>query len=114
MTDLRSLRATLEALPANRPISGLLRRSEDFRRQKAMADALLHPQDRAYTVPEMYDWLDRCGISFGRWIEQAPYLAQCGVLANSPHRARQYSERSIIAALLETVMAYLIPPPRYG
>jgi hypothetical protein len=36
----------------------------------------------------MYDWLDRCGISFGRWIEQAPYLAQCGVLANSPHTFR--------------------------
>ena len=53
-----------------------------------MADALLHPQDRAYTVPEIYAWLDRCGMSFGRWIEQAPYLAQCGILARSPHAAR--------------------------
>ena len=49
--------------------------SKDFRRPEAMADALLHPQDRAYTVPEIYAWLDRCGMSFGRWIEQAPYLA---------------------------------------
>ena len=31
---------------------GLLRRSKDFRRPEAMADALLHPQDRAYTVPK--------------------------------------------------------------
>ena len=53
-----------------------------------MADALLHPQDRAYTVPELYAWLDRCGMSFGRWIEQAPYLAQCGSVAHSPHAAR--------------------------
>ena len=53
-----------------------------------MADALLHPQDRAYTVPEIYAWLDRCGMSFGRWIEQAPYLAQCGILARSPHASR--------------------------
>ena len=53
-----------------------------------MADALLHPQDRAYTVPELYAWLDRCGMSFGRWIEQAPYLPQCGMLAQSPHAAR--------------------------
>ena len=29
-----------------------------------------------------------CGMSFGRWIEQAPYLAQCGVLARSPHASR--------------------------
>ena len=60
----------------------------DFRRPEAMADVLLHPQDRAYTVPELYAWLDRCGMSFGRWIEQAPYLAQCGMVARSPHAAR--------------------------
>jgi hypothetical protein len=27
-------------------------------------------------------------MSFGRWIEQAPYLAQCGAVARSPHAAR--------------------------
>jgi hypothetical protein len=86
--DLRSLGATLETLPKDHPISSLLRRSKDFWRPEAMADALLHPQDRAYTVPEVYAWLDRCGMSFGRWIEQAPYLAQCGMMARSPHAAR--------------------------
>ncbi len=86
--DLQTLRAALEALPADHPISGLLRRSKDFWRPDAMADALLHPRDRAYSVPELYAWLDRCGMSFGRWIEQAPYLAQCGILAKSPHAAR--------------------------
>src|SRR5271169_6280184 len=87
-TDLQNLGAALKALPADHPISGLLRRSKDFWRPEAMADALLHPQDRAYTVPELYAWLDRCGMSFGRWIEQAPYLAQCGMVARSPHAAR--------------------------
>ena len=86
--DLRDLGAAIEALPADHPISGVLRRAKDFRRPEAMADALLHPQDRAYTVPELYAWLDRCGVSFGRWIEQAPYLAQCGAIARSPHAAR--------------------------
>jgi len=87
-TDLRTLRAALESLPADHPISDLLRRSKDFWRPEAMADALLHPQDRAYTVPEIYAWLDRCGLSFGRWIEQAPYLAQCGIVGRSPHASR--------------------------
>jgi hypothetical protein len=27
-------------------------------------------------------------MSFGRWIEQAPYLAQCGSVARGPHAAR--------------------------
>ncbi len=87
-TDLQTLGAALKALPADHPISGLLRRSKDFWRPEAMADALLHPQDRAYTVPEVYAWLDRCGLTFGRWIEQAPYFAQCGILATSPHTSR--------------------------
>ncbi len=87
-TDLRNLGAALELLHADHPISGLLRRSKDFWRPEAMADALLHPQDRAYTVPEIYAWLDRCGMSFGRWIEQAPYIAQCGLLSVSPHASR--------------------------
>jgi SAM-dependent methyltransferase len=87
-TDLRGLDAALKSLPKDHPISALLRRSKDFWRPEAMADALLHPQDRAYSVPELYAWLDRCGMSFGRWIEQAPYLAQCGALAASPHASR--------------------------
>ena len=86
--DLRGLGTVLGALSPDHPIAGVLRRAKDFRRPEAMADALLHPQDRAYSVPELYAWLDRCGMSFGRWIEQAPYLAQCGVVARSPHAAR--------------------------
>jgi SAM-dependent methyltransferase len=86
--DLKTLGATLAALPADHLIGSVLRKAKDFRRPEAMADALLHPQDRAYTVPELYAWLDRCSISFGRWIEQAPYLAQCGIIAKSPHAAR--------------------------
>ena len=86
--DLQGLGGALKTLPADHPISGLLRRSKDFLRPEAMADALLHPLDRAYTVPELYGWLDRCGMSFVRWIEQAPYLAQCGVLAGGPHASR--------------------------
>jgi len=86
--ELQALGATLDALPADHPISGVLRRAKDFRRPEAMADALLHPRDRAYTVLEVHAWLERCGMSFGRWIEQAPYLAGCGTVARSPHAAR--------------------------
>ena len=86
--DLRDLRATLDALTVDHPIAGVLRRAKDFQKPEAMADALLHPLDRAYTVPELYAWLDRSGMTFGRWIEQAPYLPQCGAVAKSPHAAQ--------------------------
>lgn len=86
--DLRELGVALGALPVDHPCSGLLRRTKDFRQPEAIADALLHPLDRAYTVPELYAWLERCGMSLGRWYEQGPYLPQCGLMARTPHAAR--------------------------
>jgi SAM-dependent methyltransferase len=82
--DLHALVAALEALPAGHPITALMRSGLDFRSPDALADALLHPIDRAYTVPQLYEWLDRCGVSFGRWFEQAPYLPQCGMIKKTP------------------------------
>jgi SAM-dependent methyltransferase len=86
--ELHDLGATLDALSADHPISGVLRHARDFRDPRAMADALLNPLERAYSVPELHAWLGRCGMTFGRWIEQAPYLPQCGMVAASPHAAR--------------------------
>ena len=90
-SDLQKLSATVNALPSDHPICALLCRTKDFRRPEAMADALLHPQDRAYTVPELYAWFERCGMSFGRWYEQAPYLPQCGDIAKTPYAARLHA-----------------------
>jgi SAM-dependent methyltransferase len=86
--ELADLAATLGELPRGHPIAYLLNQAKDFRSPAALADALLHPQDRAYTVPQLYDWLEHCGCSFGRWLLQAPYLADCGLVARSPHAAR--------------------------
>jgi SAM-dependent methyltransferase len=86
--DLRNLNDLIDGLSPEHPMTRLLSRTEEFSQPQAMADALLHPRDRAFTVPELYAWLERAGMSFGRFIEQAPYLPQCGDLANS-----SYSER---------------------
>jgi SAM-dependent methyltransferase len=86
--ELRNLGAAIGALPADHPIAGVARRTKDFTYPDALADALLHPQDRAYTVPQVNAWLQRCGLKFGRWVEQAPYLPQCGAIARTPHAAR--------------------------
>jgi SAM-dependent methyltransferase len=86
--ELRQLGATLGALPGDHPLARTYLQAKDFRHPDSLADALLHPQDRAFTVPQVYAWLERCGMSFGRWHEQAPYLAQCGIMARIPHAAR--------------------------
>ena len=89
--ELRDLGITIGALSSDHPLTAVARRAKDFRNPDALADALLHPQDRAYTVPQLYDWLERCGLKFGRWVEQAPYLPQCGAIAKMPHARRLVS-----------------------
>jgi 2-polyprenyl-3-methyl-5-hydroxy-6-metoxy-1,4-benzoquinol methylase len=86
--ELQDLNATLNCLPREHPLTHLLHKGKDFRHPEALADALLHPHDRAFRVPQIYEWLERCGLTFGRWIEQGPYLGHCGIVAKSPHAAR--------------------------
>ena len=56
--------------------------------EAALADALLHPQDRAYSVPQLFDLIEAAGLTFGRWIRQAPYSPHCGVMARLPQAPR--------------------------
>ena len=81
---IRDLTAALKLLPPGHPLERLLREAPDFRHDAALADALLHPQDRAYSVPQLYEFLAKGGLSFGRWLKQAPYSPLCGVIAQVP------------------------------
>ncbi|MGA7570489.1 MAG: class I SAM-dependent methyltransferase [Candidatus Aquilonibacter sp.] len=85
---IHELAAALRALPPDHPLVPLLRNSLDFADTGAMADALLHPRDRAYSVPQLYEFLAGADLEFGRWIRQAPYLPQCGAIATTPHAAK--------------------------
>ena len=85
---IRDLILALRALPPGHPMETLLRTAPDFGDQAELADALLHPQDRAYSVPQFFEFLQRAGLAFGRWTRQAPYSAKCGVIAGLPHASR--------------------------
>ena len=82
--EIRDLIAALAALPAAHPLARLLREAPDFRQEAALADALLHPQDRAYSVPQLMEFINGAGLTFGRWLKQAPYSPLCGVMARLP------------------------------
>jgi SAM-dependent methyltransferase len=97
--EIRDLASTLGALPEGHPLTPLLRDAPDFRTTAGLADALLHPQDRPYSVPELLDALHRSGLRFGRWLRQAPYLPLCGVPRTTPHGER---------------LARLPPPEQYA
>ncbi len=86
--EIRDLIATLTALPPRHPLENLLREVPDLREEAALADALLHPLDRAYSVPQLFDFIEKAGLTFGRWLKQAPYTARCGVVATIPQASR--------------------------
>ena len=86
--EIRDLIETLKSLPRGHPLESLLRDAPDFRNEAALADALLHPCDRAYSVPQLLDFLERGGLRFGRWARQAAYSPYCGVLAHLRQTAR--------------------------
>ena len=85
---IRDLIAALRVLPPGHPLETLLREAPDFRQEASLADALLHPQDRAYSVPQLFDFINKGGLTFGRWVKQAPYTPYCGVLAHIPQAFR--------------------------
>jgi hypothetical protein len=86
--EIPDLIRALSLLPPGHPLENLLRQAPDFRNEAALADALLHPQDRAYSVPQLFDFLDRGKLKFGRWATQAPYNSRCGILARIPQASR--------------------------
>jgi SAM-dependent methyltransferase len=99
--EIQDLAVTLAALPPHHPLARLLSESPDFYSKAGLADALLHPQDRAYTVPQIFDLIEDSGLRFCRWVRQAPYLPHCGSLAETPHAARlaKLPQREQYAAL---------------
>ena len=86
--EIRDLIVALGVLPAGHPLAHLLRAAPDFRQEAALADALLHPQDRAYSVPQLLDLINGAGLTFERWVKQAPYSHLCGVMAQLPQSSR--------------------------
>jgi SAM-dependent methyltransferase len=99
--EIENLIAALKALPPGHPLANLLREAPDFQHAAAIADALLHPQDRAYSVPQFFDFLQQGDLTFGRWLRQAPYLPHCGLVASLPQapRIRQLAQADQYAAI---------------
>jgi SAM-dependent methyltransferase len=86
--EIHDLISALSALPPGHPLETLLKQAPDFRNEAALADALLHPQDRAYSVPQLFQFIEKAGLAFGRWIRQAPYSVHCGAIAKIPQAPR--------------------------
>jgi SAM-dependent methyltransferase len=99
--ELDDLVSVLEALPPHHPAVPLLRGARDARDRDALADALLNPRERSYSIPALFELMERTGFILARWQMQAPYLPHCGAIATTPHAVRlgALAERDQYAAM---------------
>lgn len=86
--EITDLIAVLQRLPPHHPLLASQGGSREFMNGDALADALLNPRDRSYSVPQVIEFVERNDLTLQRWYWQAPYLPQCGAIATTPHAAR--------------------------
>jgi SAM-dependent methyltransferase len=99
--EIGDLISVLQMLPQHHPVLAAQGGSREFMNSDALADALLNPRDRAYSVPRLFEFLERSEMVLGRWYWQAAYLPQCGSIARTPHadRLAALPERNQYAAM---------------
>lgn len=83
-TGIRDLIRAMDVLPTGHPLRAILTQAPELRDEAALADSLLHPQDRAYSVTQLFHLIEDAGLVFGRWLRQAPYSVHCGVISQIP------------------------------
>ena len=86
--EINDLTAALQVLPQHHPLLSMVRGSRESLHAGVLVDALLNPRDRTYSVPQLFDFIERSDLMFGCWYWQAPYLPQCGSIATTPHAKR--------------------------
>jgi SAM-dependent methyltransferase len=66
-------RRILGELPARHYAQDYIRAADELKDDAAVVDTFLHPQDRAYTVPQLIEMVEGAGLSFQNWVDNFPY-----------------------------------------
>lgn len=87
--DLQTVVSLLNALP---PYHSFAAKRMFFQRNMSSAvelvDLFLHPQDKGYSIPDIYLLLDQCGLKMQKLVFRAHYDPRCSALRNSAAYAR--------------------------
>ena len=85
--DIRRIAELVKNAPPSHPIN--LRRDYFGDDSEAeTVDLYLHPRDVSFTVPEIYDMVERCDLALQAWYYRAHYSPRCSLLANHPFYER--------------------------
>jgi len=86
--EINDLSAALQELPQHHPLVSMVRGARNALDAGALVDALLNPRDRTYSVPQLYDFLERGDLKLGRWYWQATYSPHCGAISSTSHASK--------------------------
>jgi SAM-dependent methyltransferase len=86
--EISDLTVALKELPQHHPLVSMVRGARESLDAGALVDALLNPRDRTYSVPQLYEFLERSDLQLGRWYWQAGYSPHCGAISATPHAER--------------------------
>jgi SAM-dependent methyltransferase len=67
------VRRIIAELPSRHYARDYIRAAPELENDSAIVDTFLHPQDRAYTVPQLLELVEGCGLTFQNWIDNHPY-----------------------------------------
>jgi SAM-dependent methyltransferase len=74
--DIAFVRRTLAALPSWHFARYYVQAASELQHDAAIADTFLHPQDRAYTVPQLLALVEDNGLHFQCWFENSVYFPE--------------------------------------
>jgi SAM-dependent methyltransferase len=67
------VRRIIAELPSRHYARDYIGAATELEDDAAVVDTFLHPQDRAYTVPQIFGLVEGCGLGFQNWVDNHPY-----------------------------------------
>jgi len=72
------VRQILRELPSRHYAQDYIRAADELKKDVAIVDTFLHPQDRAYTVPQVLELVEGAGLEFQNWVDNFSYWRNGG------------------------------------
>ncbi len=70
---IAEVRQILSELPSRHYARDYISAADELKDDAAIVDTFLHPQDRAYTVPQLFELVEGSGLEFQNWVDGLVY-----------------------------------------
>lgn len=82
--ELSTIRKLVSSLPPYHPLIGKAHFFNNFQVcDEELVDLLLHPQDKSYSVTDIVDYMDKCGMQLQSMLFRAHYSPKCCGITSS-------------------------------